>query len=212
MGISKFVTLDDATSVEYPKFLRLSECRLVQLQRNFMRKHKGSRRRRELGRRLAVLHGHIRRQREDFQNKLVHRILTENDALILEKLNIKRMLRNHSLSKSISGSAWSAFARKAAFKAESLGKHVIFVDPWGTTQYCSNCLSWVPKNLGEREHRCTNCGTDIPRDINSALLIKRIGILSSPAPDGGSSPAEQGSLPSLMEWANPSVEARSLRR
>ena len=195
MGLSKFVTFDDATSTEYPEFLRLSEDRIVQLQHHSSRKHKGSRRRRELGRRLARLHLHVKRQREDFQNKVVHQIFTENDVLVLEKLNISGMLRNHNLAKSISDASWNKFARRAVFKAESLGKHTIFVDPWGTTQFCHGCLQWVPKDLAEREHRCPNCGIEIPRDENSALLIKRLGILSSPAPDKGSSPAEQGPLP-----------------
>ena len=211
MGLSRFVTFDDAASTEYPEFLRRSEDKIRYMQRHFNRKHKGSRRRRELGRRIARLHLHVKRQREDFQNKLVHKIFAENDVLVLEKLNVSRMLHNHRLAKSISDASWNAFARRVVFKADSLGKHTIFVDPWGTTQFCHNCLGWVPKNLAERKHKCPNCGIEIPRDENSALLIKRLGILSSPAPDRGSSPAEQGPLPSLREWASPSVEAGSLR-
>ncbi|MCS4540319.1 MAG: hypothetical protein HYU03_06500, partial [Thaumarchaeota archaeon] len=57
---------------------------------------------------------------------------------------------------------------------------------------------------------CPSCGERIPRDINSALLIKRLGILRGPAPDGSSSPAEQGPLPSLREMVSPSSEAGSL--
>ena len=71
MGLSRFVTFDDSTSAEYPGFLRRSEEKIARLQHHFSRKHKGSRRRRELGRRLARLHLHVKRQREDFQNKLV---------------------------------------------------------------------------------------------------------------------------------------------
>ncbi len=211
VGLEKFVVLDDSTSTECPEFLRLSEDRIVHLQHHFSRKHMGSRRRLELGRRLARLHLHVQRQREDFQNKLVHQIFAENDALVLEKLDVSSMLRNHSLAKSISDASWNSFARKAVFTAESLGKHAIFVDPWGTTQFCHNCLQWVPKDLAEREHRCPRCGIAIPRDENSALLIKRLGIPRGPAPDRGSSPAEQGPLPSLREWVSPSVEAGSPR-
>ena len=121
------------------------------------------------------------------------------------------MLKNHRLAKSISDASWGRFARRAVFKAAQLGKKTVFVDPWGTTQFCHDCLTWVPKDLGERDHVCPNCGERIPRDMNSALLIKRLGILRrSPAPDGGSSPAEQGPLPPLRETASPSKEAGSL--
>ncbi len=210
VGLERFVTFDDAKSTEYPEFLRQSEDKIKRLQQHFSRKQKGSKRRRDFGRRLTRLHLHVKRQREDFQNKLVHQIFQESDVLVLEKLNVSGMLHNHTLAKSISDASWSSFARRAIFKAESLGKHTIFVDPWGTTQFCHNCLTWVPKGLEEREHDCPNCGERIPRDINSALLIKRLGILRSPAPDGGSSPAEQGPPPSLREMASPSCEAGSL--
>ena len=99
----------------------------------------------------------------------------------------------------------------AAFKADSLGKHAVFVDPWGTTQFCHRCLHWVPKDIAMREHVCPYCGEQIPRDHNSSLLIKWLGIQSRPPTDSGSSPAEQGPLPSLRGLASPSVEAGSPR-
>src|SRR5207244_12413875 len=73
------------------------------------------------------------------------------------------------------------------------------------------CLHWVPKDIAKREHVCPNCGEEIPRDHNSALLIKRLGIQSRPPTDSGSSSAEQGPLPSLREMVSPSVEAGSPR-
>ncbi len=207
MGLTEFATFDDASSVKYPRFLRLSEDDIKRLQRHLSRKLKGSRRPRELRGRLARLHLHIRRQREDFQNKLVHRVFTQNDVLVLEKLNVSGMLQNHNLAKSISDASWNMFARRAAFKADSLGKYTLFVDPWGTTQFCHRCLRWVPKDIATREHVCPYCGEVIPRDRNSSLLIKWLGIQSRPPTDSGSSPAEQGPLPSLREMASPSVEA-----
>jgi putative transposase len=212
VGLTAFAIFDDASSVKYPQFLRLSEDKLKSLQRRLSRKLKGSRLRRELSRRLARLHLHIRRQREDFQDKLVHHIFTQNDVLVLEKLNVLGMLHNHHLAKSISDASWYNFARRAAFNADSLGKHTVFADPWGTTQFCHRCLYWVSKDIAMREHACPNCGETIPRDFNSALLIKRLGIQSRPPTDSGSSPAEQEPLPSLREMASPNVEAGSPRR
>jgi len=103
---------------------------------------------------------------------VVHRVFTESDVLVLEMLNVSGMLKNHSLAKSISDASWSSFARKAVFKADSLGRHTVLVDPWGTTQCCHRCLHWVPKDIATREHVCPYCGETIPRDLNSALLIE----------------------------------------
>ena len=195
LGLEKFVTLDNAESVEYPKFLRGAEEKTRYLQRRLARKRKSSKRHRALALQLARLHMHVARQREDWQNKLVNAIFKETDVLVLEKLNVAGMLRNHQLAKAISDSSWSRFALKCMRKADMLGKHVFFIDPYGTSQFCHQCLTWVPKTLADREHRCPNCEADLPRDLNSALLIRKLGILSCPPSDGGLSPAEPKPLP-----------------
>jgi len=195
LGLEKFATLDNAESAEYPKFLRVAEEKIKHLQRQLARKRKGSKRRRALALQLARLHMHVARQREDWQNKLVNTIFKHADMLVLEKLNVASMLRNHPLAKAISDASWSRFTVKCIRKAEMLGKHVLFVDPWGTSQFCYRCLTWVPKSLTEREHRCPNCEADLPRDSNSALLIRKLGILSCSPSDGGLSPAEPKPLP-----------------
>jgi putative transposase len=97
MGLTKFATFDDSTAIEYPKFLRQSEMKIEHLRHHFSLKHAGSKRSRELGRRLAKLHLHVKRQREDFQNKLAHTIFEKNDVLVLEKLNISGIVHNHTI-------------------------------------------------------------------------------------------------------------------
>ncbi|MGA2462645.1 MAG: transposase [Candidatus Bathyarchaeia archaeon] len=172
-----------------------AEMKIKHLQIQLARKRKGSKRRRALALQLARLHMHVARQREDWQNKLVNAIFKEADVLVLEKLNVAGMLRNHQLAKAIMDSSWSRFALKCMRKADMLGKHVLFIDPYGTSQFCHQCLTWVPKSLTEREHRCPNCETHLPRDLNSALLIRKLGILSCSPSDGGLSPAEPKPLP-----------------
>lgn len=211
LGLEMFAVLDNAQDVKYPQYLRQSEERIRALQRKLSRKKGESRRWKQLRFLLAKVHTRVKRQREDWQNKRVSEIFAENDILILEKLNIEGMLKNHHLAKSISDASFGGFARKAIFKAEMLGKHFVAVDPWGTTQFCYNCLEWTPKNLAERKHICSKCGANIPRDLNSAKLIRRLGILSARTPpsDGGSSFAEPRPLLSLRGMASQGVEARS---
>lgn len=212
LGLEKFVTLDDADSIEYPRFLRQSEEKTKKLHRRLSKKVRGSKRWKQICFSLARLHLHVKRQREDYQNKLVAQLYKENEILVLEKLNVEGMLQNHNLAKSIADASFGKFIRKAMFKAEMLGKHFMSIDPWGTTQFCYNCLAWVPKELSERKHICPNCGVKLPRDLNSAKLIKRLGTLSmerSPPSDGGSSPAELKPLPSPRGMVSRSVEAGS---
>ena len=160
----------------------------------------------------------MRRQRENYQNQAVASFYKENDMLILEKLHVENLLKNRNLAKSLQDAAFSKFTRKAQFKAELLGKWFIPVDPWGTTQLCWNCLAWVPKSLGHREHTCPNCGDDLSRDENSAKLVKKLGLnyLSSVkleyAPGRGvKTPMKPKPLPSLRGLASDGLEVGSPR-
>jgi len=215
IGLIKFLTLSDRTTVEPPKFLRKSEEKIKRLQRVISRAKKDSRNRKKLALRLAKQHRHVACQRDDHQNKTRATLYKTSDILFLEKLSVTNMVKNHCLAKSLQDASPGKFLRKAQFKAGMLGKWFIPVDPWGTTQFCHKCLTWVPKDLGEREHACPNCGENLPRDENSAKLIKKIG-LSGFKPDYAhgrwvNTPAEQKPLPSLRGMASWSVEAGSPR-
>ncbi|WP_198941080.1 zinc ribbon domain-containing protein [Scytonema sp. HK-05] len=55
------------------------------------------------------------------------------------------------------------------------GKRVVKVNPAGTSQHCAICLNRVPKELSDRWHKCS-CGASMPRDLNSGILIKKVGL------------------------------------
>ncbi len=215
IGLIKFLTLSDATTMEPPRFLRKSEDKIKRLQRVMSRAKKGSRNRRKLALRLAKQHHHVACQRDDHQNKTLATLYKTTDILFLERLAVANMVKNHCLAKSLQDASPGRFFRKAQFKANLLGKWFMPVDPWGTTQFCHNCLSWVPKDLSERDYICPNCGESIPRDENSAKLIKRIGLLGF-KPDYAhgrwvNTPVESEPLPSLRGMVSKDVEAGSPR-
>jgi putative transposase len=183
LGINNFITLDDGLTIEYPKYLRNTEDKIKVLQKHLSRKKRGSRRWRQLCFRLARLHLHIKRQREDFHNKVISWLLKHNDVIIIERLNVNSMIQSSSnsnskgLTKSITDVSFGTFIRKIISKARMiLGKYVIVVDPTNTSQFCYNCLTFVYKELKDREHICPKCNVRIDRDLNSAKLIRRIGL------------------------------------
>jgi len=215
MGLIKFLTLSDGATMEPPKFLRKSEEKIKRLQHIISRAKKGSRNRRKLALRLAKQHHHVACQRDDHQNKTLATLYKTIDGLFLERLSVTNMVKNHCLAKSLQDASPGKFLRKAQFKADVLGKWFLPVDPWGTTQFCHKCLTWVPKELCEREHICPNCREELSRDENSAKLIKRIG-LSGFKPDYAhgrwvNTPAEPKPLPTLRVLASRGVEAGSPR-
>ncbi len=85
------------------------------------------------------------------------------------------MVKNHHLALSISDAAWGNFTLALASKAESAGKHLLFVAPHGTSQKCSGCGQTVKKSLKVRVHRCHTCGLQLDRDHNAAINILAAG-------------------------------------
>ncbi len=99
-------------------------------------------------------------------------------VIVFEDLDIKNMLKNHSLAKSISDVAWNMLAKSTESKAAYAGSKVVLVDPKKTSQMCSRCGLMVKKDLSERVHSCSECGLSMDRDLNAAINILRLGMQS----------------------------------
>ena len=118
VGIKDFATLSTGEKIENPKYLKNSLQRLKVLQKRLSRKQKGSKKRAKAKQRLVALHEKIRNQRNNFQNKLSLKLVSENQAIALETLNVKEMQKNPHLAQAIVDSGWSSFVTKLEYKAE----------------------------------------------------------------------------------------------
>jgi len=76
----------------------------------------------------------VRRSRLDFCHKTTHNLVTRFDTIAVEKLNIRGMVKNHHLAKSISDAGWGLFVSILTHKAESAGREVVAVNPAYTSQ------------------------------------------------------------------------------
>ena len=188
VGIENFATLSTGKPIENPEYLREAERELKTAQRKVSRRRdKRSKRRRKAVKLLAKKHQKIARQRADFHHKTALEIVRKYDRITVEDLNIKGMVKNHRLAKSISDAGWSQFTEILTSKAESAGRKVSKVNPSYTSQDCSKCGARVRKTLATREHRCLSCGLVLHRDHNAAINIEKRGALASGmVPDGES--------------------------
>jgi putative transposase len=189
VGLENFATLSDGQVIENPRFLKQTQREIKIAQRKVSKKKlRGSNRRRAAGL-LARKHLKVANQRRDFFHKLSNRLLAEYDTIAIEDLNIRGMLKNHNLAKSISDAAWGTFASILSAKAENAGRKVVKVPAAFTSQDCSACGERVRKTLATREHRCINpkCGLVMDRDHNAALNIVALGRAQSVANSGASS-------------------------
>lgn len=176
VGISSFVTDSEGNKVDNPKYFRNAEKTLRIKQRKLSRIKKGSNRRKSARTLVAKQHQKTQRQRNDFIFKTANHYIKEYGLIVIEKLKIKNMVKNHCLAKSISDSGWGIFKEVLRFKAEEAGRVVVEVNPQYTSQDCSNCGDRVKKELSERIHSCTQCGLVLDRDHNAAInILNRAG-------------------------------------
>ena len=175
VGIKNFLVDSQGNSVENPKYFRQSEKRLQCKQRSLCRKKKGSNRRSKSRILVAKAHEKISNQRKDFLHKVANKYINNFQIIYIEDLNIKGMMRNRHLSKSISDSSWGMFFRLLTEKAEGATRQIVKVPPHNTSQICSACGEKVPKSLSVRAHYCPFCNTVLDRDHNASLNILRLG-------------------------------------
>jgi putative transposase len=175
VGLKVFLIAADGEIIENPRHYRTAERRLAKAQRRVSRRVKGSQRRRKAVRLLARAHQQVRRARVDFHHKAGLALLRQYDTIYLEDLQIRNMVRNPHLAKSISDAGWGAFRTILEAKAACAGRQVIAVPAQYTSQDCSGCGERVPKSLLVRTHVCPSCGLVLDRDENAALNILRAG-------------------------------------
>ena len=176
VGLNHFYTDSKGEVVENPRFLRKSERQLKKLQRKVSKRKKGSANRRKAIKWLARKHLQVSRQRKDFAVKNARCVVRSNDLIAYEDLQVRDMVKNHKLAKSISDASWSMFRDWVEYFCKVFGKVTVAVPPHYTSQNCSNCGTTVKKSLSERTHQCSHCGTVLDRDHNAALNILAIGL------------------------------------
>jgi putative transposase len=157
VGLNYFLTDSDGNTVENPRQLRKSEKAVKRLQRRLSSTKKGSRNRAKARNRLARKHLKVSRQRQDFAVKLARCVVQSHDLVAYEDLQIKNMVKNHRLAKSINDAAWSQFRQWVEYFGKVFAVVTVTVPPHHTSQKCSSCGEIVKKSLSTRTHICSHC-------------------------------------------------------
>ncbi len=171
VGISHLLATSDGEFVENPRWYRAAQKDLRRVQRSVARKKKGGRNRRKTVLQLQRHHERVKNRRQDFLNKVAHGLICRYDALALEDLRIKNMVRNRHLSKSILDTGWNYLTQRLRAKAESAERVVEFVPAAYTSKTCSACGAvFETLTLSDRWVSCA-CGLSLDRDHNAAKNI-----------------------------------------
>ena len=182
VGLKTFAALSNGEFIENPRFFRKEEKSLAKAQRKLAKQKCGSRERRKARKVVSRIHERIRNRRHDFCHQNARRIVNRFGIIAVEKLNVKGMVKNHCLAKSISDASWSQFRSILTSKAESAGREILAVNPAYTSQDCSGCgyrpdgqEGRTKKKLSDRWHLCPLCGLSVDRDTNAAVNILALG-------------------------------------
>src|SRR5690625_68966 len=188
LGITDFAVLSDGRKIDNHQFTIKMEKKLKREQRKLSRralhaKNNGinlldAKNYQKQKIKVARLHEKVMNQRENFLHKLSTEIIKNHDIVCIEDLNIKGMLRNRKLAKSISGVSWSAFVTKLEYKAKWYGKTIIKISRWyPSSRICSECGHQDgKKSLEVRGWTCSVCHVHHDRDINASKNILTEGL------------------------------------
>ena len=177
VGLKSFLVDSEGNKVDSPSYFRQSERLLRRKQRVLCRRKKGSQRRRKARLLVAKAHDKVRSQRQDFLHKTANHYIKNYGTIAVEDLNIRGMVRNHHLAKSITDAGWGMFVGLLEYKAAEAGRTLVRIPRFEpSSKTCSECGAINQElKLSDRQWVCKSCGVLHDRDYNAAKNIRRVG-------------------------------------
>lgn len=211
LGLKDFAIFDSGEVVENPKYYRKTEYKIKKTQRQLSKCKKFSKNYKKVQLKLAKLHEKIKNQRKDFQHKLSRQIVNENQIIISEDLNVKGMLKNHKLAKSIIDASFSSFCGMISYKASEQHRQYVKIGTFYPSSKLCHCCGFKYKGLklDERFWTCPECGTYLDRDENAAINILQEGLRILSRDTVGSTESDK-SLKPVDTVNNSSLEQESV--
>jgi putative transposase len=181
LGLKDFAIVHDGEEVtkhSNPKHLKRHEINLARKQKKFARKVKGSKSRQKHKKIVAKVHERVSNSRACFLHKLSRKLVNDSQVIVVENLNVKGMVRNRKLSRSISDVGWGMFVNFLDYKLKDRDGQLVeigrFFPSSKTCSCCSHVMDTLPLDI--REWDCPSCNTHHDRDGNAALNIRTEGL------------------------------------
>ena len=196
LGIKDFVITSKGDRFENIKIIRNNQKKLSKLQKQHSRKIKGSKNKEKARLKLAKYHQRLKNIKENYLHKVSNTLLNENQVICMEDLNVKGMMKNHKLARSIQELSLFRFETILKYKSNWYGRQIINIDRFfPSSKTCSDC-GYINHNLklSDREWICPDCGVIHDRDNNASINIENEGLkiykIKIPICDGKLTPLE----------------------
>jgi putative transposase len=177
LGLDHFLTMNDGTKVDNPRFFKKTKKKLAREQRKLSRRIKNSKNYKKQRTKVTRIYRKIRRQRQDFLHKLSAQLIAKAGTVCIESLCVKDLTRGN-LSRSVVDVGWGIFLGYLTYKSQQSGVKVQRISRWfPSSKTCSKC-GWIKKDLTLRDRTwtCDQCGVKHDRDINAAINILNEGL------------------------------------
>ena len=178
LGIKDFIVTSENKVFENLKLTRSNQKKIAKLHKQLSKKQKGSKNRDKARLKLAKFHEKISNKKEDYLHKVTNQLINENQVIIIEDLNVKGMLQNHKLARSIQELSIYRFKEMLRYKCLWFGRDLVEIDRFHPSSKLCNVCGYknTELKLSDREWSCSECGTTHNRDLNAALNIKNDGL------------------------------------
>ena len=124
---------------------------------------------------VQKIHHRMDTIREDYENKVIHEIVKQKPRFItMEDLNVKGMMKNKHLAKSVAAQRFNLILTKLKRKAQIIGIEFRTVDRfYPSSKTCHTCgHTNKGLKLKDRVYICPKCGYTEDRDFNAALNLR----------------------------------------
>lgn len=185
VGSKALVTLSNGIQIEAPKPLKMKIRRLRRLGRQLSKKqhsrYKGdttpqSNNYKKQAIKVAKIHADISNIRKDALHKVTTFLTDYFEFIAIEDLNIKGMMANGKLARTIGDLGLYELRRQLEYKSKLKGSKLTFADRWFPSSKTCSCCGNVKDELklSERTYRCKACGISIDRDLNASINLEKL--------------------------------------
>ncbi|MEM1169777.1 MAG: RNA-guided endonuclease TnpB family protein [Cyanobacteria bacterium P01_H01_bin.35] len=173
LGVKTLATLSDGKVFESVKSHGRFESKLSRMQYLNRNKEIGSANWKKAQQKIARLHRKVANIRHDALHKLTTYLAKNHGRVVIEDLNVRGMLANHKLAKSIADQGFYEFRRQLEYKCQWYGSELVVVDRFfPSSKTCSNCGHIQDMPLHLRTYDCPECGLSIDRDLNASINLR----------------------------------------
>lgn len=165
LGLKTLAVLSTGEAVETPAFYRKSEAQLALLQKRGQKA------------RARALAAKIANQRKHFLHVATTKIVRDYAEIYVGDVSPAKLAKTR-MAKSIGDAGWSMLRNMLSYKSIATGGTMRIVNERMTSQACSCCGSLSsgtrPKGIAGlrvRHWTCSDCGSELDRDVNAAMNI-----------------------------------------